>query len=543
MLVRFRLDCEHKRVSRSAARVFNTNSVQEFGTYIQDPHSAPSIKGKSRSASKKRNLKNAILVDGNLVDCKSSPKKNKISTCRPATKAESCPFNFTVICSKSDEKWYLRYRSRKCQCNGHHKGHIPVLTSHRSQSIKHLPHHVDEFIQASLDKCVSSSVICQLVLQLYQKTITEVDVCHYRSKLSYNLLKATSDLPYGTPVEKLIAEFQHKKDVSFCYVLHDMNSGFVTYRKSKGDSHPSVGDQGDDDDDYDNNGGFISVYQNEVESWRKLLKVGNENKLLVAFAWCHDDELQNARKFPEFWACDTTFGVTKEQRNLFLVAGIDGNNKVFTIFRCFMPSKEARAYNWALRIAFKNLIGPQALRFNQCIASDAEDALYLPIRGMIENVQCLSKSHHRLDKFHLLSKEWKDNVSSKVTGDEPKQIVATLLLMLSDIFDYVESKPEMVCSLNNFDNYYQRIKVSLKSESVNEAIEKIVISLKNKLQFVAHYNFMNVSTFGFLGDSIVEACNSAMKTGSVKVATNMTINLSGSTQIKISENQTQKKNR
>ena len=50
---------------------------------------------------------------------------------------------------------------------------------------------------------------------------------------------------------------------------------------------------------------------------------------------------------------------------------------------------------------------------------------------------------------------------------------------------------------------------------------------------------MSVSTFGFLGESIVEACNSSMKTGSVKVATNMTINLSGSTQIKIGENQTQ----
>ena len=68
------------------------------------------------------------------------------------------------------------------------------------------------------------------------------------------------------------------------------------------------------------------------------------------------------------------------------------------------------------------------------------------------------------------------------------------------------------------------------------------MSVKNKLQFVAHYNFMSVSTFGFLGDSIVEACNSAMKTGSVKVATNMTINLSGTTQIKITETQT-KKNR
>ena len=38
---------------------------------------------------------------------------------------------------------------------------------------------------------------------------------------------------------------------------------------------------------------------------------------------------------------------------------------------------------------------------------------------------------------------------------------------------------------------------------------------------------MGVSTFGFLGDSIVEAANSGMISGSVNVATNMTINMSG----------------
>ena len=54
---------------------------------------------------------------------------------------------------------------------------------------------------------------------------------------------------------------------------------------------------------------------------------------------------------------------------------------------------------------------------------------------------------------------------------------------------------------------------------------------------------MSVSTFGLLGDSIVEAANSGIKYGSVIVATNMSINLSGSTQIQISENQTHKKNR
>ena len=115
--------------------------------------------------------------------------------------------------------------------------------------------------------------------------------------------------------------------------------------------------------------------------------------------------------------------------------------------------------------------------------------------------------------------------------------------MLGNIFDYVESKEEMICCMNHFHTYFKSIKTSLKSENVIEAIEKIVISVSNKLEYIAHYNFMRISTFGFLGDSIVEAANSGIKSGSVRVATSMKINLSGSTQIKISENQTHKKNR
>ena len=67
-----------------------------------------------------------------------------------------------------------------------------------------------------------------------------------------------------------------------------MDSGFVTYRKSKGDDHLLLDDSEVTDD---NNAAYISVYQTEVESWRKLHKDGNTNELLVAFVWCHDDEL------------------------------------------------------------------------------------------------------------------------------------------------------------------------------------------------------------------------------------------------------------
>ena len=50
-----------------------------------------------------------------------------------------------------------------------------------------------------------------------------------------------------------------------------MDSGFVTYRKSKGGNRPLLNDSGDGDD---NNAEYISIYQTKVKSWRKLLKIG-----------------------------------------------------------------------------------------------------------------------------------------------------------------------------------------------------------------------------------------------------------------------------
>ena len=76
-----------------------------------------------------------------------------------------------------------------------------------------------------------------------------------------------------------------------------------------------------------------------MESWRKELSIKDSNKILVAFAWCHDEALRLCQIFPDFLACDVTFGVTKERRNLFLLAGVDGSNNVFTCSHCYMPPK------------------------------------------------------------------------------------------------------------------------------------------------------------------------------------------------------------
>ena len=100
----------------------------------------------------------------------------------------------------------------------------------------------------------------------------------------------------------------------------------------------------------------------------------------------------------------------------------------------------------------------------------------------------------------------------------------------------------MHLTLKYFKRYYNGVKSQLKSEYVQKDIEHIEISIETNLKYISHCYFIDVTTFGFLGDSIVEAVNSVIKTGDIKVASNMTIDISGGTQLKINGNQTHKKN-
>jgi hypothetical protein len=106
------------------------------------------------------------------------------------------------------------------------------------------------------------------------------------------------------------------------------------------------------------------------------LKIEDEDQILVAFAWCHDDEKRKMLMFPEFWATDMTFGLNIECRQLLTVAGVDGNCKSFTGLRVWMPSKQRVAYQWALSTALPVLVGETTcLLRNKVIASEDEAAL------------------------------------------------------------------------------------------------------------------------------------------------------------------------
>ena len=441
-----------------------------------------------------------------------------------------CKFQIQIICSKHDNKWYLRH-SKDLKHNSHY-GHLPVDNDHVDLSICHVNSKVENYIRCLLNERVPSTTVSALVFNNYQITLTSKSIFKFSQKI---LMEAVCQSPHGSPVDVLIADFKQRQDVSFIYVTHDIRSGFVTHQKNH-----------DSDLSFDNSNEYISVYKDDIAAWRLSLKVKDSTTLLVAFAWCDDDQLRLGRMFPEFLACDTTFGVTKEQRNLFLFAGIDGHNKTFTLMHCFMPSKEMRAYNWAIRVAFPKLVTKATLSYNQCISSDGEIGIYQPLRSMMSYVPYMNKSSHRLDKYHLFSKQWKEQVTLKLGKDEDiKRKLKNLYNKMSTIFNYVETSKETTKTIDDYKAYYHSIKNTLKSETLCESVESIDIALVNNLPHIAHNHFIDVATLEFLGDSIVEGANSSVKNPKlpVHVNTNMTINTSASTQVKISSNQNNRRKR
>ena len=95
------LQCKRCRTTRATERDFNTMSIQQPGTYLQDAHSAPSIRDRSRSATKKQ-----VLFSDKSLDLQSR-HKNKVHSIRPTAEEDTCDFSLQVVCSKIDNNWYL----------------------------------------------------------------------------------------------------------------------------------------------------------------------------------------------------------------------------------------------------------------------------------------------------------------------------------------------------------------------------------------------------------------------------------------------------
>lgn len=121
------------------------------------------------------------------------------------------------------------------------------------------------------------------------------------------------DAQYSSTVHSSSTEVLYKKitkSVSFVYILHRSNSGFVTYRKSRSDSIREYVSSYNDTQ-------FRNIASNSIKNWRESLSLNESNNVLVAFAWAQNKEIKTSEKHPHFLACDITFGVNRQRRDFF----------------------------------------------------------------------------------------------------------------------------------------------------------------------------------------------------------------------------------
>ena len=235
--------------------------------------------------------------------------------------------------------------------------------------------------------------------------------------------------------------------------------------------------------------------------------------------------------YSEYVAMDMTFGTNLQKRPLFIVNGVDGNNKMKTFFRCFMPSKQAQAYRWVINKAMPTLLGgnldstfPQV----SMIATDEEDALISTIRSQCRPAGIFPNSRHRLDKYHLFIKVWKnEGVLTSKTNDAIFKCIDSWFHQLETLEEYTNSYRWLI-------KYLPTNKQDISEKNIL-SIQDIVQSIHEKITYCGHHHFLNCTTLGFVGDSVCEAANSALKGGRLGVSGRHSIENSALRQVQMTQ--------
>ena len=443
---------------------------------------------------------------------------------RTNTKECTCNFGFVLFCTTSTGGWYIAKHNTRHNNPTRlvHQYHIQIQPDHTPTSKTDLPQHIQKELKVLVTSGISNSAAVTTIRNKYNICIKEHILNSLRNDTINDFLSAHPDSNGPFPqssVDRLISLFTTLDNVNFVYVKHSITSGFVTYRKNKTEGiHQTF---------------FDNTLKKDIECWRKQLKIGDSKEILVSFGWCHDDEKRNFLMFPEIVGTDMTFGLNKERRNLVTFVGINGSKKAFTCFRCWMPSKQMVAYQWAINVAFPTLMSQKITSKNRTITSDAEASLVKAILTSTANTNApFPYSKFRIDFFHYIVQPWNKFIGPCDTKHNDFHSVTTNIRhWMKSFFSYVESKEEMKDSMKRLECYIDN-NIGIVGEFFSQKARELIRDVVAETDKIAHYNFMFHTTLGYIGSQMVESMNPSIKTGHLGCTSNMNIDYSSYQQTK-----------
>jgi len=422
-------------------------------------------------------------------------KKYRSTSKRACTSEEKCSFNLRIFLSQ-DNNWYLSIpQSNNCVI---HKFHLRVGKEHQKTRLKDISKEINKFI-LELPLELSTSNVSQIIHKKFKKNLTVDQIRLMREKkLDDELAIFLEDPLMSSSAERLLAFFKTLNDVSYIYMLDDVNTGLVTHRVKRGDNEPTRSPIAVEDRD------FVTM----VESWRLDLSVKRKKvppTILVSIAWSHDYEVNEFRLYGQYIAVDVTFGLNRNDRSLLVTCGCDSSMRTTTFFRALMPSKQRSAFSWCLEKGATFCLGDGYTRIVSCVASDQEKSLL----DAIALHPVLKNSMHRYDCFHILVFPWIKSITTRSHDKPESTILENLYQWIFSWFYYTESKIEFETSYSLFKDYYSQHSHDI--QSYKSDIDDILHAIVSNIDNCSLYSFLHTACFDFLGDSIVESYNSVLR--------------------------------
>ena len=251
-----------------------------------------------------------------------------------------------------------------------------------------------------------------------------------------------------------------------------------------------------------------------IQDIRKAMKIGEENEMLLAFAWVSEDEISKVERFPEFCSIDVTEKTNLEKRGLFQGTFIDGDGGTFIGFCSFLPNSQMSSYNWLYEIAMPELFGDDTIKRIQVVMSDGELALYQPIENLsyicspwkgVKVMRCV---------YHLFNQPWakvKGAASLSKSSSVDKTFVEEVKQFIDYMIFHVQNESELNVCINMFESqlsqHHKRI-----SESVYHHLQELWFSSMKpqRLKWSSAFK-KDVMDFLHYTSSITESMNASLK--------------------------------
>ena len=267
------------------------------------------------------------------------------------------------------------------------------------------------------------------------------------------------------------------------------------------------------------------------------LKVGK--KVLLAVAWTRADERRLFELFPEVLVVDVTFGTNDEARPQWGSAAFDGNMKVFTPVRAFLPSQCKWVFDWLFGSSMPFLLGKDTLSRIRLVLSDGNEKIYSAFGACQKTLY--PNARHSLCIYHLVTKHLGEKIKPQLLDPSDTTCAAFIQTFKLWLFSWmqfggVESNEEFEVSHSLLRQWLLGFKRSANRSLSHNAVVlekflvKSILPLKERWLYPLRMQ-SGLRTFNQKTSSPVEGVFHTVKyKSSKKVTPNMSIRESFQTQ-------------